>query len=372
MLRQLIEQRAGSGLAAVYDAAVGAAQAACTTIWRDKVPQYFQYTAHGIEHSEQVCLYLDQIVAGFEAVGGFQPLLAEEIVALLVAGYLHDIGMQLTETGGVAPEMNREVHERLSATAILAWDQYFPTIAGPYPQSLWVLREPTANIIIGHRIQPLGRDLDSEDFAPRAGIRVNLLAAALRIADELDLTWHRSNPVALTLSGDVSPRSAAHHAICSLVTESTYDNGTIVVTAAFPSEMRPLLPEDRRTISEPQAPYIQVQQCLDCKLKRALLSVSQTLTGYRLPQCMARVDLIPLSSAPAPDPEVADEICRMAEEEREKLFQAHRDQVPPPALPGGEAGSTPLSLDEALSAVRRGDLRAACTHGALFRRSRRG
>lgn len=152
------------------------------SILKDKIDKYF--VSHDIEHSGRVIKFIKDILDGGKCI-----LNEKELYVLFAATCLHDIGMQDELLGGDI-EYRRPKHQKLGANRIKK-DPSDQNKYGIIPQFCFVV----ATTIEGHR------DVDltaSKEFEPRTIgrelIQVRLLAALLRIADELDITFERINP----------------------------------------------------------------------------------------------------------------------------------------------------------------------------------
>ena len=148
----------------------------------DEIPKTFpEYTKHDIEHSERVIDYLDLIIPDSLK----KELDTYEIFFLLASAYLHDIGMiRFPEDEDTDSELIREMHHLRSEKFIV--ENY---------KDLSIEDEHQARIIgkicRGHRKEDL-RSFRIETYKIGHTINVPLLAALLRIADELDITFERA------------------------------------------------------------------------------------------------------------------------------------------------------------------------------------
>ncbi|MFH1893816.1 MAG: response regulator [Candidatus Zixiibacteriota bacterium] len=153
------------------------------------------FTLHGISHSEGVLDNLGEICkcAGILDVGGKRSLNRAETFCLIAAAYLHDIGMiyplrdrGVSEIGEEEVNEIRERHEIASAEYINEHQRVL------YLESYEV---PILQLICkGHRRKSeiSGEDYKDDNAFRTQQVRVRLLTALLRIADELDLDHRRA------------------------------------------------------------------------------------------------------------------------------------------------------------------------------------
>lgn len=147
-----------------------------------------QYTDHSKFHSEQVMTILGWLVPDNVT----NPLSAQEIFYLLAAALLHDIGMlEAVEKVG-----DREAQEQIRESHHLRSEQY---IQENYERL--GLDKPEANavgeICRSHRKTNITEDVEDVPGSQGTLIRMQLLCAALRIADELHLTADRAPQIVL-------------------------------------------------------------------------------------------------------------------------------------------------------------------------------
>lgn len=161
---------------------------AASRIWSHPLHRYF--TDHTVTHSERILAILDGLTAGLMKTG--RRLSEIEIFVLVAATYLHDIGMQDERLAAGDLDRIRDQHHQQSAEMIHS------VFESPHSglSSLRVMEDPTlveavALISKGHRKVPLGA-AEYEPLAWGGGtIRLRLLAALLRFADELDIDHRR-------------------------------------------------------------------------------------------------------------------------------------------------------------------------------------
>jgi len=162
-------------------------RAAAARIWERPLHRYF--TDHGVTHSERICTLLDGLTAGMMQTD--KRLVPTEAFVLLAAASLHDIGMQDERfAGGDLEEIRAHHHEQTAEMIYQVFEDpqhAFPIPLGDDP----ALVEAIALVAAGHRKV----DLAGGEYAPlQLGdetLRLRLLAALLRFADELDIDHRR-------------------------------------------------------------------------------------------------------------------------------------------------------------------------------------
>jgi hypothetical protein len=162
-------------------------RAAAARIWERPLHRYF--TDHGVTHSERICTLLDGLTAGMMQTD--KRLVPTEAFVLLAAASLHDIGMQDERfAGGDLEEIRAHHHEQTAEMIYQVFEDpqhAFPIPLGDDP----ALVEAIALVAEGHRKV----DLAGGEYAPlQLGdetLRLRLLAALLRFADELDIDHRR-------------------------------------------------------------------------------------------------------------------------------------------------------------------------------------
>ncbi len=147
-----------------------------------------EYTDHSRYHSQQVMTILNWLLPADMA----NPLSALEMFYLLAAALLHDIGM-LDVVGKVG---DQEAQKQIRDSHHLRSEQYVQE----HYQSL-ELDKPEADAISeicrSHRKVNIIEDVNDIPDPQGRLIRMQLLCAAIRIADELDLTAYRAPQIVL-------------------------------------------------------------------------------------------------------------------------------------------------------------------------------
>jgi hypothetical protein len=201
-------------------------RAAAARIWAR--PLHRTYTDHTPAHSERVIGLLDGLAAGAR-------LSPAEALILLTAAYLHDIGMQNEKFAGGDVEKIRAEHNEVTAEMIYA---VFEDPANAFPIPL--ARDPAfveavALVAKGHRRVDLN-GLEYEPFVHgEETLRLRLLAALLRFADELDIDHRRVDIEAMKLL-DLPVESQLHWWRCHYVGGVGLVDGYIRVSYRFPQD----------------------------------------------------------------------------------------------------------------------------------------
>lgn len=213
------------------------------TLIRDKASQLWErplmrhYTEHGIKHSENIIKIMDKLID--TRVG----LNDDEAFVLLAATYLHDIGMQQSnqeelDCGQVQrtlEEMDiiRKNHNDLS------YDMIIDSVNNKlicHSLALENFRDYVDNIaclVKYHRKYDL-RELSDDSYKGKK-IRIPLLAALLRLGDELDADCDRVNIEQLKYD-NIPTESKFHWWCCLYVKSIDINEGKVKVIFRFPSK----------------------------------------------------------------------------------------------------------------------------------------
>jgi hypothetical protein len=170
-----------------YQRALANIRHATERIWERPLHRYF--TDHGITHSERICTLLDGLTAGMMHTD--KRLVPTEAFVLLAAASLHDIGMQDERfAGGDLEEIRAHHHEQTAEMIYQVFEvpqHAFPIPLGDDP----ALVEAIALVAAGHRkVDLAGGEYDPLQLGDET-LRLRLLAALLRFADELDIDHRR-------------------------------------------------------------------------------------------------------------------------------------------------------------------------------------
>jgi len=199
-------------------------------IWASQRHRYF--TDHQIEHSERIIQILDAITA--ELMGSDRRLNSQEVFVLLASAYLHDVGMQWEKGKYRDSSLARKDHHLLSYKMIVG------SIEEPsrYPD-LGIEQDYVYEIALvskGHRQVDLYNG-EYDDAVKRGNrIRLRLLAALLRLADELDIDERRIY-IDLLKVANVPQDSRVHWWKCHYVSGVDIElNGQITIHYRVPRQ----------------------------------------------------------------------------------------------------------------------------------------
>jgi len=201
-------------------------------IWSSDMPRMIQdYTDHGVSHAERVAEYaltLSDLAAG-------RSLTEKEAYLLLASIYLHDVGMQCDvihmpdvkekatglgarfkcemiaeRSGGYSFEEQREVrrnHHLLTAAWIDVAYRTGKTVLGPAARTIPEdLVDDVMDICKHHTKLPIANCPASCMFDPHA--RKQLVAAILRMADELDIDSRRVSSLDVLRTFSLDPKNS--------------------------------------------------------------------------------------------------------------------------------------------------------------------
>jgi hypothetical protein len=211
--------------------ALGNIREAAERIWARPLHRY--YTDHTVAHSERIIALLDGLTAGMMATD--KRLSSTEVFVLLAAAYLHDIGMQNEKFSGGDLDNIREHHHTQTAEMIYAVFEN-PSEAFVIP----LVRDPAivdaiALVSKGHR----KADLTTNEYEPfihgNEAVRLNLLAALLRFADELDIDYRRVDFELMKLM-NLPAESQLHWWRCQFVSGVSIVDEYITIAYCFPQD----------------------------------------------------------------------------------------------------------------------------------------
>ncbi|HUW12677.1 MAG TPA: hypothetical protein VM537_23320, partial [Anaerolineae bacterium] len=280
------------------------------------------FTDHSVTHSDRLTELVDQLIAPIQS--GNNRLKAGELFVLYASCYLHDIGMYydragdtetiaraLAEVGGEGRSADRVGPmvwgDLRSETQVDLLRRYHHLVGREMVMSSVNSAEPPIGLQLVHGDRPEyvaclceshGLDLDAdqgrERYAEitrqRAGLRVELLAALLRIADILDESQRRANPMerrSLALGLKSQVHWYRHHYTEAVTCEEA--NRTITIWFDFSYENHALYSP---IIPKLQTPYIEAE------LSRHTQVLNQYSLGWSLvwstePKAGSATDPIP-------------------------------------------------------------------------------
>lgn len=205
------------------------------------------FTDHSIAHCDRVIEILCRLTARNLVGGGDKALGSDELFILALSVLLHDAGMQLPVCHGIStpvPDLTREElsrmrrdHGEASGRAIrdmlngesdvlkLGLTQHHLTKRLPIVASLCEKHQSAAEY-----------DPAEETKLAAGRVRVGLLIALLRIADQLDCDFRRVNLDSLDHFA-IPIDSIVHWLVCSYVDAVTIEDGFVEIYASFPEAM---------------------------------------------------------------------------------------------------------------------------------------
>ena len=202
-------------------------------------PLIRHYTEHGIKHSENIIKIIDKLIDNKVILNDYEAFI------LLAATYLHDIGMQQSNpkeliSGQVQRTLDemdviRKSHNDLSYSMVL--DSVQENIICP-SLSLENFRDFVdciACLVKYHRKYDL-KELD-DDSLKGEKIRMPLLAALLRLGDELDADCDRVNIEQLKYD-NIPTESKFHWWCCLYVKSIDINGGKIKIIFRFPEKYK--------------------------------------------------------------------------------------------------------------------------------------
>ena len=192
------------------------------------------YTDHGVEHSKRVTKKLDMLITE----SGIS-LTSYESFFLLVCCWCHDLGMFLNRKRGETPEHTREIHHLRSAEAVEKLEDMF----GLNTFELSIVKE----ICTAHREIPLN-SLSTEKHIGDECIRLRLLAALLRIADECDVDYRRAPQAIFWQYRDLIPKISLPHWKKHFPISSIYfsrHRASIILSVQFSQELSSFVEQNK-------------------------------------------------------------------------------------------------------------------------------
>jgi tetratricopeptide (TPR) repeat protein len=243
---------------------LGSVREAAKKFWDPPLLQ--NYTRHGPDHSDRIVAVLGALLEDHS-----KRLNDYERFILLASAYLHDIGMQsprhagLPEKSEYTPEdlyIIRENHNDASANIII------DSITKGSGISLGLegckeLANYVASVCRYHR------SLDLEELKDRSvggeDVKLPLLAALLRLADELDADYRRVNIEVLKMR-NIPPESKYHWWAHHYVQSVSIKNGAVELYFRFPEEYKDsdiIKALSKKVMESVQKQYLEVYDLLD-------------------------------------------------------------------------------------------------------------
>ncbi len=187
-----LKQRLGKD----FDAKLNIIEQEADKIWKKGELYHVYYTLHGLDHSNYVIKILEKLIEGLNPSDNLNET---EVFCLLSAAYLHDVGMQCKYPDDMerAAQIS-ELKRRPYTFQDLIRDEHHKR-SGRYIKDNYknlkldhIESECIRLISEGHRqIKLESKEYDDQPVGLER-VRVRLLSALLRLADELDITYTRA------------------------------------------------------------------------------------------------------------------------------------------------------------------------------------
>ncbi len=307
--------------------------AAAARIWARPLHRYF--TDHGPNHTDRIIALLDGLTTGMLATD--KRLTPTEVFVLLAATCLHDIGMQDERYAGGDLEKIRAIHHLLTAELIFeAEENPAQVVKLGLPDDPGLI-EAIALVAKGHRQE----DLQSDEYhtLPVGGatLRLRLLAALLRFADELDIDYRRVDLEQMKLLA-LPVDSQLHWWKCHYVAGVSIVDEYIRVAYRFP-QSRPdyealLIPLIEGEI---RAKHAALEPIFRAHAVKVAIGKPEVRLLRLVKPMPAEVEVLAKSDAPPAKPtssrRKATLVAAKPAAESEKQPRRHRE-VPPKPLPG--------------------------------------
>jgi len=205
------------------------------------------FTDHSIAHSDRVIEIVHRLVDRNLTAAGDVVLTADELFILALAVLLHDVGMQLPKSHGIdspVSELTREDlskvrrdHGEVSGKVIrdmLNGDGDVLKLG--LTQHHFTKRLPVVASLCERHQSAVQYNPEERTKIAQGTVRVGLLIAILRIADQLDCDFRRVNLDRLDHYA-IPIESIVHWLVCSYVDAVTIEDGLVEICASFPEAM---------------------------------------------------------------------------------------------------------------------------------------
>jgi len=206
-------------------------------IWARPLHRY--YTDHTVTHAERIIALMDGLTAGMMATD--KQLSPTEVLVLLSAAYLHDIGMQnekfaegdpSASSGQALDEIRVHHNEQTAEMIYRVFEDPANAFAIPLARDPGLV-EAVALVAKGHHQV----DLSAAEYDPlvQGGetVRLRLLAALLRLGNALDIDYRRVDLEAMKLMA-LSPESQLEWWTCYYVSGVSIVDEYIKIAYRFP------------------------------------------------------------------------------------------------------------------------------------------
>jgi hypothetical protein len=218
-------------------------------IWEKGEVNHTFFTLHGMKHSNAVIAILDRLVVGLNHEDQLNEI---EKFCLLSAAYLHDVGMQHKyaddekKIGSISISKNKPytIQDKIRDEHHLRSGHYIiknREILGLDKKEVVIVRL----ISEGHRKEDLYSNVYDDQVIGLTRIRVRLLSALLRLADELDIDYRRAPETLYEMLKIYMPDYSKiqwlkHHYVSGIIIEQTTKDGkralSILINSQYPEE----------------------------------------------------------------------------------------------------------------------------------------
>lgn len=165
-------------------------------IWKKGELHHASYTLHGLAHSNCVIMILDNLIKGLNPQDNLNEI---EIFCLLSAAFLHDVGMQCKYPNDVekAAQISNTKKRPYTFQDVIRDEHHIRSGRYIKDKSKILKLDPIEAECIrliseGHRQTKLESTEYDDQPIGLDRVRVRLLSALLRLADELDITYKRA------------------------------------------------------------------------------------------------------------------------------------------------------------------------------------
>ena len=269
-----------AGTAHTYESRLDIIKKHSETVWKKDTVHHKHYTLHGMDHYSAVISVLNKLVDGIDPDS---ELTIHEIFYLLASVYLHDVGMLIphTEDEGRAEVISAQRKKPYTKEDLIRDEHHLRS--GKYviehAEKLnldHVEAGCVKSICEGHRVVKLDTTDYDDKIIDNEYIRVRLLAALLRVSDELDVSYKRA-PEELR---DVLKEDMSDYSLLQWL-KHYYTSG-VGITSQQSSRKR-------RTIIEIQTQHPNCERCRKSTaelifkpIEESLISVDRILLEYGL------------------------------------------------------------------------------------------
>ena len=248
---------------------------AANRIWARPLHRYF--TDHTVAHTERIIALMDGLAAGMMTTD--KRLSPTEVLVLLSAAYLHDIGMQNEKFAeGDLDEIRAHHNEQTAEMIYRVFEDPANAFAIPLGRDPGLV-EAVALVAKGHRgVKLEGGEYTSIVYGGET-LRLRLLAALLRFGDELDID-HRRVDLELMKLLKLPEDSQLHWWKCH------YVSGVSIVDEYIKIAYR--LPQDRPDYESLIVPLVETE------IRAKLVSLEEIFRANAVKVAIAKSEVRPM------------------------------------------------------------------------------